>query len=103
MKTYTCECGRKALFARYIKLDRHLHCIRRARQDHPLCARCFHSLTQSVRAQGLSRPTVPEPKDARQLQAGRLLANLAAIEQLGFDLGGLKDVRASLWTLLRGK
>ena len=78
-------------------------CARRAREDHPFCRRCSRALTTSVRAQSLSRPPVPEPKDERQLQAGRLLANLAAIEQLGFKLDALKDIRASLWDLLRGR
>jgi hypothetical protein len=99
----TCECGKPALYARYVELDGRYHCVRRAREDHPLCRRCYRALTTSIRAQSLSRPPVPEPKDARQLQAGRLLENLKAIEQLGFRLDGLKDIKTALWNLLRSK
>jgi hypothetical protein len=61
-------------------------------------------MTASIRAQSLSKPPIPEPKDGPALQAGRQLQNLAEIEQmLGYKLDGLKGIKVALWALLRSK
>jgi|SRR5215469_6550642 len=104
MKNNLCECGRRAVYSRHVRLaSGDTVCVRGARTDHPMCKRCYEAQADRVRALALPRPPVPAPKGPRELQAGRLLQNLAEIERMGFKLDGLKDIRDAHWALLRSK